>query len=84
MINITNFREGTVLNAKHGSETADSLTVTIEGICSYGTPVAVNGRPARMDGLSFSAEAVLKDMVNTIEVKTVTSYGEFIQKIHLV
>ena len=84
MLNITNYREGAVLNAKHGCETSDSLTVAIEGICNYGTPVRVNGKPAQMDGLRFSADAELTEMLNTVEVKTVTSYGEFSQKIHLV
>ena len=84
MLSITNFREGAVLNARHGCEKSDSLTITLEGICNYGTPVTVNGKPAQMDGVRFSAETVLTDMVNTVEVKTVTSYGEFIQRIHLV
>ena len=84
MLAITNFREGAVLNCHHGKETADGLTVRIEGLNTYGTPVRVNNITARQDGLHFSAEVTLKNKINIVEVSTVTCYGEFTQKLTLV
>lgn len=34
MLEITNIRQGAILNHNHGIETADSLTVMVEGFCS--------------------------------------------------
>ena len=56
MISITNFREGAILNHRHGRESRDALTVTVEGVNSFGAPVRVNGVPADCDGLRFRAE----------------------------
>ena len=41
MISITNFREGAILNHRHGRESRDALTVTVEGVNSFGAPVRV-------------------------------------------
>ncbi|MBE6369037.1 MAG: hypothetical protein E7056_02620 [Lentisphaerae bacterium] len=84
MISVTNFREGAVLNARHGIETAESLTVRIEGLNSFGTPAKVNGIAARQDGLHFAADVPLTAKINTVEVSTMTCYGEFAQKLTLV
>lgn len=84
MIAITNFREGAVLNHHHGRESDQCLTVRIEGLNSYGTPVKINGVPARQDGLHFSLEVDLQKKINEIEVSTRTPYGEFSQKLTLV
>ena len=84
MLSITNLRDGAVLNHHHGVETAESLTVKLEGICQSGTPVRINGKLAEQDGLRFFAEVQLKEMINTVEAVTRTSYGEFTQKITLV
>ncbi|MBO5791644.1 MAG: hypothetical protein J6S54_04145 [Lentisphaeria bacterium] len=84
MISITNFREGAVLNHHHGRETEKSLTVAIEGMNSFGTPVTVNGVPAEQNGLSFRAEIELAEKINKVEAVTVTPYGEFSQKLTLV
>ena len=64
MISITNFREGAVLNRHHGVESGKSLTVAIEGLNSFGTPVKVNGVPAEQNGLSFKAEIELTSKIN--------------------
>ena len=84
MISITNFREGAVLNANHGKETGDSLTVDIRVQNTFGTPVKINGIPAVQDGLQFSAQIPLTQMINKVEASTVTPYGEFSQKLTLV
>ena len=54
MIEITNFRQGAVLNHNHGLETEKSLLIKVEGISDHGCPVTVNGVPAQMDGRRFS------------------------------
>ena len=84
MISITNFREGALVNYRHGVETEKSLTIEIQGMNSFGTPVKVNGVAAQQDGLHFTAPVELTQKINTVEVVTMTSYGEFSQKLTLV
>ena len=84
MFAITNLRDGAVLNHHHGKETAVSLTVPLEGVNYYGTPVMVNGHPARMDGARFHAEVELTRQFNSVQVTTRTPYGEFSQSVTLV
>ena len=56
MIEITNFRQGAVLNHNHGEESDNALRVTVEGISSSGYPVYVNGIKAEMDGQRFAVD----------------------------
>ena len=84
MISITNFREGALLNYRHGIENEHALTVEVRGLNSFGTPVKVNGVPAQMDGLLFSAPVELTQKINRVEAVTMTPYGEFSQKMTLV
>ena len=84
MLSITNFREGAILNHHHGVESADRLTVTVEGANDFGTPVRVNGIPAQCDGLHFRATVPLTEKINRVEAATTTPYGEFSQKLTLV
>lgn len=84
MISITNVRDGAILNAHHGRESADALTIRIEGSNGSGFPVTINGLPAEQDGLHFSADVRLTQKFNHVEASTVTPYGEFSQKITLV
>ena len=50
MIEITNFRQGAVLNHNHGEESENALRIVIEGVSRSGYPVYVNGVKAEMDG----------------------------------
>ena len=84
MISITNFREGALVNYRHGIETEKSLTIEIRGTNSFGTPVKVNGVTAQQDGLHFTATVELTNKINIIEAVTMTAYGEFSQKLTLV
>ena len=84
MLSISNFREGAILNYKHGVENDKSLTVIVEGVNSFGTPVKVNGKAATQNGLHFSCPVELTEKINTVEAVTRTCYGEFSQKITLV
>lgn len=84
MIEITNFRQGAVLNHNHGKETDKSLTVRVEGISEMGCPVTVNGVPAAMRGRNFSAEVELTDKINAVTAAAITPYGNFSQELTLV
>ena len=84
MIEITNLRQGAVLNRNHGVECAGSLKITVEGICDYGTPVVVNGTAAEMDGRRFCAEINLTAKENLITASTVTPYGNYSQELTVI
>jgi hypothetical protein len=84
MLSITNFREGAILNYRHGKEDEKSLTVEVELLNSFGTPVKINGILAQQDGLRFRAPVKLTEKINIVEAATVTPYGEFSQKLTLV
>ena len=84
MIEITNFRQGAVLNYHHGVETGKSLKVVIEGISSAGHPVKVNGSPAEMDGRNFSCEVELTEKLNDIRASVMTPGGIYSQELTLV
>lgn len=84
MLNITNFRQGAVLNHNHGKETDKGLTVQIEGISDYGRPVKVNGIPAEMDGRIFRAEIELTKKFNDVTASVLTPFGTYSQSLTLV
>ncbi len=84
MITITNIREGALVNHLHGIEDENTLTIPVEVLNSYGTPVKINGIPALQDGLRFTAQVPLTGKINVIEASTVTAYGEFSQKLTVV
>lgn len=83
MLQITNYRQGSILNHNHGLESDKSLKIRLEGI-SDGNPVKVNGEPALMDGQFFSADVELAQKFNTITVSEQTPFGLFSQQIVLV
>ena len=84
MVEITNFRNGAVLNRNHGQESNKALTIKLEGISSSGRPVKVNGIAAEMDGQHFEVTLDLTEKINNIHASTVTPYGTFAQDIVLV
>ena len=84
MIEITNFRQGAILNHHHGCETDNALKVKIEGICELGCPVKVNGVQAEMDGRRFAAEIDLTEKINKVTAEEITPYGNFSQELTLV
>ena len=81
MVEITNLRQGVVLNHNHGAETEHDLRITVEGFSSDGMPVTVNGVPAEMDGRRFAAEISLTKKFNVVKAETVTPFGVFSQEI---
>ena len=84
MLQITNFRQGAVLNHNHGRESQHSLTVQVEGISDYGRPVKVNGVPAEMDGRLFRAPVELTQKFNEVTASVLTPFGTFSQSLTLV
>ncbi|MBO7329785.1 MAG: hypothetical protein J6W00_13555, partial [Lentisphaeria bacterium] len=84
MIEITNFRQGAILNHNHGEETEKSLKVRIEGISDHGCPVMINGVAAEMDGRRFFADIDLTEKINTVTASTITPYGNYSQELTLV
>ena len=84
MIEITNFRQGAILNHHHGVESDDSLRIIIEGISDHGCPVIVNGVQAEIDGRRFFAEIKLTEKINTIIASTITPYGNYTKEMTLV
>ena len=84
MIEITNYRQGAILNHNHGKEGKKSLKVTVQGISKGGWPVTVNEQPAVMEGRHFSAEIELTQRVNVVKASVVTPYGTYSQELTLV
>ena len=83
MIEITNIRQGAILNHNHGKETDSSLSILLEGFCS-GRPVKVNGEKADMVGRRFSKEIALTKKFNEITVSEQTPFGLYSQQIVVV
>ena len=83
MIEITNPRQGAVLNHNHGKETDNALEIQIQGIVDGGYPVKVNGVPAEMDGRLFTATIKLTQKINTVKAEAITPYGNFSQELTL-
>ena len=81
MVEITNLRQGVVLNHNHGVETGNELRISVEGFSSDGMPVTVNGVPAEMDGRRFTVEIALTKKFNVVKAETVTPFGVFSQEI---
>ena len=84
MIEITNYRQGAILNHNPGKEGRKLLKVTVEGISEGGWPVTVNGQPAVMEGRRFAADVELTQRVNTVKASVVTPYGTYSQELTLV
>jgi len=84
MLQITNIRQGAVLNHNHGRETAEGLEVLFEGISDYPGPVKLNGQTARRDGRRFFGKVMLKEKVNTVTAESLSAYGSFSQSIKVV
>ena len=84
MIEITNFRQGAVLNHNHGTESEKALHITIEGISRSGYPVYVNGIKSEMDGQNFTVDIDLTEKINTVCARTTTPYGTYSQELTLV
>ena len=56
MLEITNLRDGAVLNHHHGVETDDFLEIEVTGLAAPQAQITVNGQPAKRSDRNFSAK----------------------------
>ena len=84
MLEITNLRNGAVLNHNHGVETDDCLEIQIEGIADPQAVVRVNGQLALRRDRLFSAPARLVKKINEITVASRSKFGDFSQTVTVV
>lgn len=76
MLEITNFRDGEILNCHCGRESDECLEITIEGIAPPQEHVTVNGVPARRHDRIFLADVKLTQKINRIVVSSDGYFGE--------
>ncbi len=75
MLEITNLRDGAVLNHHHGVESEDGLEITVEGLASSQAEVTVNGVKAVKADRNFSAKVKLMEKINKITVEASDYFG---------
>lgn len=75
MLEITNLRDGAVLNHHHGKETEDYLEICVCGLTSSQAAVRVNGVDAERHDRNFSAVIRLTEKINRITVEADDYYG---------
>lgn len=76
MLEITNLRDGAVLNRHNGVETEDYLEIKVEGLADPQAEVTVNGAPAKRCDRQFSAVVRLTERVNKITAAASDYFGE--------
>ena len=78
MLEITNTRNGAILNASHGRETKEALLFTLEGIAHPAARVTVDGEtlPVVRSGKLFKAPIHLREKFNRVTVRAESKYGE--------
>ena len=84
MLEITSHRNGEILNARHGKETASELLIQVRGIASVQSKVTVNGMETLRHDREFTVEIPLKEKINRVTVHAKDKYGERTQSIILV
>lgn len=76
MLEITNLRDGAVLNRHSGIETEEYLEITVEGLANPQAGVTVNGVPATRRDRQFFATLRLTERVNKITAAASDYFGE--------
>ena len=76
MLEITNLRDGAVLNRYNGTEREDHLEIKVEGLADPQAAVTVNGVPADRRDRLFSATVRLTQRVNKITAAADDYYGQ--------
>ena len=76
MLEVTNLRNGAILNHARGTETDDYLEIKVEGIADPQAFVKVNGADAERADRCFSAQVRLTQKINEIVVSADSSFGE--------
>lgn len=75
MLEITNLRDGAVLDRNSGIETDDYLEIPVEGLADPQASVLVNGVSAKRCDRNFSAKVRLTGKVNEITVESDGYFG---------
>ncbi|MBO5667590.1 MAG: hypothetical protein J6S43_00520 [Lentisphaeria bacterium] len=75
MLEITNLRDGAVLDHRSGCETDDYLEITVEGIADPQSAVKVNDIAALRHDRNFSAKVRLTEKINRITVVSDDYFG---------
>lgn len=84
MLEITSHRNGEVLNARHGKESAAELLIELRGIASVQSHVTVNGLAVQRNDREFRLELPLREKINHVTVRAKDKFGERTQSIVLV
>lgn len=84
MLEITSHRNGEILSARHGKETATELMIELRGIASVQSAVKVNGIPAERNDREFHLQLPLREKINRVTVSAKDKFGERTQTIVLV
>ena len=75
MLEITNLRDGAVLNRHFGIETDEYLEIQVQGIADPQAEVKVNGERASRHDRNFCASVRLTEKINEIKVTADSYYG---------
>jgi len=84
MLEITSFRNGEILNHRHGRESAGGLEIEVRGVASPQSKVTVNGIAAQRNDREFSAKIMLTEKINRITALAKDKFGELARTITLV
>ena len=84
MLEITSHRNGELLSARDGRESASELLITVSGIAPVQSKVTVNGIAALRRDRLFSVEVPLTERINRVTATAKDKYGERTQTIVLV
>lgn len=84
MLEITSHRNGELLSARDGRESASELLIHLSGIASVQSKVTVNGAPVQRHDRLFFADVPLREKINRVTVSAKDKYGERTQTITLV
>lgn len=76
MLEITNLRDGAILNRHNGIETDEYLEIKVEGIADSRCEVTVNGIAAERSDRNFSATVRLTERINKITATASDYFGE--------
>lgn len=76
MLEITNLRDGAILNRHKGTETDDYLEIKVEGLAEPQAEVTVNGKAVIRRDRQFFATLRLTERVNKITATASDRYGE--------
>ena len=77
MLEITNLRDGAVLDSSCGVEHDDCLEITVTGLAAPQAIVKVNGVLAQRNDRNFSAKIRLTEKINQIKAGAVLVMNSF-------